>query len=49
METTQKYISYLIGWITAHSDVEFDPLTEFEVIRVIIDSFECFYRDEVEE
>ena len=45
METTQKYISYLIGWITAHSDIELDPLTEFEMIRVIMDSFDCFKRE----
>lgn len=45
METTQKYISYLIRRITGHSDIELDPLTEFEVIRVIMDSFNGFKRE----
>lgn len=42
MNETKQYIAYLIGWITAHCDIELDPQTEFEVIRVIMDSFDAF-------
>ena len=41
----KEYISYLIAWITGHCDLELDPLTEFQVIRVIMDSYECFEKE----
>lgn len=44
-DLVKEYISYLIAWITGRCDLELDPLTEFHVIRVIMDSYECFERE----
>lgn len=41
----REYIAYLVQWLSGHGDLELDDLTEFEVIRVIFDSYECFVRE----
>lgn len=35
--TVKEYIVKVIGWLTSHCDIELDPITEYEVIRVLID------------
>ena len=35
--TVKEYIVKVIGWLTSHLDIELDPITEYEVIRVLIE------------
>lgn len=46
MNEVKSYITFLIGWITGHSDIELEPETEFEVVRVIMDSYDCWKTEE---
>jgi len=44
-EAIKDYIVYLISWLTGHCDLELDSQTEFEMIRVIMDSFDIYVRE----
>lgn len=44
-EYLSKYISRLIGLITSHLDVEFDPVLEVEIIRVILDVYQDYKQE----
>ena len=44
----KMYADYLIEWIVNKHDIEFDRLTEFEIVRVIIDSLEMYRQESVE-
>lgn len=46
MDEVKRYISFLTDWICGKCDITMDPITQFEVIRMLYDSFEEFNRDE---
>ena len=47
-DDVKGYCAYLIAWITSHNDVEFDSVTEYEIVRVIMDSSEMFMKENIE-
>ena len=38
--TVKEYVVKVIGWLTSHCDIKLDPITEYEVIRMLIDVVE---------
>ena len=38
----EKFADYLIEWITTKCDIELDRLTEFNIVRVIVDCVEMY-------
>ena len=36
----EKFADYLIEWIVSKNDMEFDSLTEFNIVRMIVDCVE---------
>ena len=45
----EKFADYLIEWITSKCDIELDRLTEFHIIRVIVDCVEMYENEELRE
>lgn len=41
-EYLAKYVSQLIGLITAHIDIELNPMLEVEIIRIILDVYQDY-------
>ena len=41
----EKFADYLIEWIVSKSDMEFDRLTEFNIVRVIVDCVELYEKE----
>ena len=41
----EKFADYLIEWIVSKSDIEFDRLTEFNIVRVIVDCVELYEKE----
>ena len=44
----EKFADYLIEWIISKHDREFDRITEFHIIRMIVDCVECYEYENVE-
>ena len=38
----EKFAGYLIEWIVSKCDMEFDRLTEFNIVRMIVDCVELY-------
>ena len=38
----EKFADYLIEWIVSKSDMEIDRLTEFNIVRMIVDFVELY-------
>ena len=45
----EKFADYLIEWITGKGDMEFDRLTEFNIVRMIVDCVELYEKERGEE
>ena len=45
----EKFADYLIEWITTKCDIELDRLTEFNIVRVIVDCVEMYENDQLKE
>ena len=43
----EKFADYLIEWITSKCDIELDRLTEFHIIRMIVDCVEMYENEEL--
>ena len=43
----EKFAGYLIEWIVSKCDMEFDGLTEFNIVRMIIDCVELYEEEGV--
>ena len=43
----EKFADYLIEWITSKCDIEFDRLTEFNIVRMIVDCVEWYEKEGV--
>ena len=43
----EKFADYLIEWIVSKCDMEFDRLTEFNIIRMIVDCVELYEKEGV--
>ena len=43
----EKFAGYLIEWIVSKCDMEFDRLTEFNIIRMIVDCVELYEKEGV--
>ena len=43
----EKFAGYLIEWIVSKCDMEFDRLTEFNIVRMIIDCVELYEKEGV--
>ena len=43
----EKFADYLIEWIISKCDIELDKLTEFNIIRVIVDCVEMYENEEL--
>ena len=41
----ERFADYLIEWIVSKSDVQFGRLTEFNIIRVIVDCVESYEKE----
>ena len=41
----EKFADYLIEWIVSKNDMEFDRLTEFNIVRMIIDCVELYDKE----
>ena len=41
----EKFAGYLIEWIVSKWDMEFDRLTEFNIIRMIVDCVELYEKE----
>ena len=41
----EKFADYLIEWIVSKCDVEFDRLTEFNIVRMIVDCVELYEKE----
>ena len=41
----EKFADYLIEWITSKCDMEFDRLTEFNIVRMIVDCVELYEKE----
>lgn len=42
----EKFADYLIEWIVSKCDIEFDRQTEFNIVRMIVDSVEMYENEE---
>ena len=45
----EKFTDYLIEWIISKCDIELDRLTEFNIIRVIVDCVEMYENEKLRE
>ena len=45
----EKFADYLIEWIVSKNDMEFDRLTEFNIVRMIVDCVELYEKERGEE
>ena len=45
MREVKEYADYLIEWIVSKQDLELDRVTEFEIVRVIVDSVEMYGKE----
>ena len=45
MGEVKEYADYLIEWIVSKQDLELDRVTEFEIVRVIVDSVEMYEKE----
>ena len=45
----EKFADYLIEWITTKCDIELDRLTEFNIVRVIVDCVEMYENEKLRE
>ena len=43
----EKFADYLIEWIVSKCDMEFDRLTEFNIVRMIVDCVELYEKEGV--
>ena len=43
----EKFADYLIEWITLQCDIELDRLTEFHIIRMIVDCVKMYENEEL--
>ena len=41
----EKFADYLIEWIVSKNDMEFDRLTEFNIVRMIVDCVELYEKE----
>ena len=41
----EKFADYLIEWIVSKNDIEFDRLTEFNIVRMIVDCVEMYEKE----
>ena len=41
----EKFADYLIEWIVSKCDMEFDRLTEFNIVRMIVDCVELYEKE----
>ena len=41
-DEVEKFADYLIEWIVSKNDMEFDRLTEFNIVRMIVDCVELY-------
>lgn len=41
----EKFADYLIEWIVSKCDIEFDRITEFNIIRMIVDCVELYEKE----
>lgn len=41
----EQFTDYLIEWIVSKSDMEFDRLTEFNIVRMIVDCVELYEKE----
>lgn len=41
----ERFADYLIEWITSKCDMEFDRLTEFNIVRMIVDCVELYEKE----
>ena len=41
----EKFADYLIEWIVLKCDTEFDRLTEFNIVRMIVDCVELYEKE----
>lgn len=41
----EEFADYLIEWIVSKGDMEFDRLTEFNIVRMIVDAVELFEKE----
>ena len=46
-EEIEKFADYLIEWIMSKNDMEFDRLTEFNIVRMIVDCVESYEKEGV--
>ena len=44
-EEIEKFADYLIEWIVSKNDMEFDRLTEFKIVRMIVDCVELYEKE----
>jgi len=44
-EAVKYYVQFLVAWITNKCDVEFDTITEYEIVRLIYDSAQSFIEE----
>ena len=45
----EKFADYLIEWIVSKCDMEFDRLTEFNIVRMIVDCVELYEKESKKE
>ena len=43
----EKFADYLIEWIVSKNDIEFDRITEFNIVRIIVDCVELYEKEGV--
>ena len=41
----EQFADYLIEWIVSKCDMEFDRLTEFNIVRMIVDCIELYEKE----
>ena len=44
-DEVEKFADYLIEWIVSKNDMEFDRLTEFNIVRMIVDCVELYKKE----
>lgn len=43
----EKFADYLIEWIVSKCDMHFDRLTEFNIVRMIVNCVELYEKEDV--
>ena len=41
----ERFADYLIEWIVSKNDMQFDRLTEFNIVRLIVDCVELYEKE----